>query len=87
MKKQYKNWLIANGYKMFTPAPNYFPSTAYDYLRGVNRVCEYENLSIEGVAKKIDVLLPKYEPSGEMSRSVRCGLRNFARFIKEQKVA
>ncbi len=91
MRKEYKNWLIANGFSLYTPT--YKPSTVYDYLRGLKRVCVEEKLTVEGVAANISTLVMKYQPGGEQSntgrsirRSCRCGLVQFAKFVQSQEV-
>lgn len=57
MTKNFKNWLINNGYKLFTA--NNQPSTVFDYLTGVKYVCQWENKIIEQLADSIseDVML------------------------------
>jgi len=92
MKKTYEMWLEQKGYSYFTPEGR--PSTIYDYLRGLRKVCRYEHLSIEGVAKRVDVLLPQYQQCGKkssigrtISRSVRSSLKQFANFVNEQRCA
>lgn len=57
MTKNFKNWLINNGYKLFTA--NNQPSTVFDYLTGVKYVCQWENKTIEQLADSIseDVML------------------------------
>lgn len=90
MTKDFKNWLINNGYKLFTA--NNQPSTVYDYLIGVKYVCQWENKTVEELANSISEIYPKYADMGEhsvrgrtRSRSVRCGLRQFSKFIAESK--
>lgn len=88
MKKDFKTFLINAGFAVKTI--NGKASTVYDYLRGVKRVCMEENLSIEGVANNIDELVIKYQTSNvgrEISRSVRCGMVQFAKFVNNQKVS
>ena len=90
MTKNFKNWLIENGYKLFTA--NNQPSTIYDYLTGVKYVCEWENKTMDELGESISEILPKYCDMGEhsvrgrmKSRAVRCGLRQFNKFIIELK--
>jgi hypothetical protein len=90
MKKTYKHWLVNNGYAEKTASGR--PSSVYDYIRGLRRVCQQEHLSVEGVAKRIDKLLPKYQPCGKcsnigrsISRSVRSSLAQFRKFVIEQR--
>ena len=90
MNKNFKNWLINNGYKLFTS--NNHPSTIFDYLTGVKYVCQWENKTIEQLAESISEVLPKYCDGGEhyvrgrmKSRACRCGLRQFYKFVIETK--
>jgi hypothetical protein len=92
MQKEYKMFLINAGFSVKTIQGK--SSTVYDYLRGLKRVCQEENLNIEGLAKNIDRLVIKYQPMGEhsnigkqVSRSVRCSLVQFSKFINERKAA
>ena len=92
MKKTYEMWLEQKGYSYFTPEGR--PSTIYDYLRGLKKVCREEKLSIEGVARRIDSLVVVYQQGGKkssigrtISRSVRSSLKQFANFVNEQRCA
>ncbi|MCL1892432.1 MAG: hypothetical protein FWF97_04070 [Alphaproteobacteria bacterium] len=92
MKNEYKLWLEKHGYAYFTA--NARPSTIYDYMRGLKRVCREEKLSVEGVAKRIDSLVSTYQRYGKksnigrtISRSVRSSLVQFGKFVKEREVA
>ena len=92
MNKNFKNWLIGKGYALLTA--NKQPSTVYDYLLGVQYVCNWENKTIEELADSISEIYPKYCDMGEhsvrgrfKSRAVRCGLRQFNQFITELRVA
>ena len=40
MKEQFCQFLINKGYKVVTPSGN--PSTVYDYLKRIDKVCEWE---------------------------------------------
>ena len=92
MTKDFKNWLINNGYALFTA--NKQPSTVFDYIPGIKWVAKWENKTIEQLADSISEIYPKYADMGECcvkgrmkSRAVRCGLRQFNKFIMESKVA
>lgn len=91
MNKNFKNWLINNGYKLFTS--NNQPSTIFDYLTGVKYVCEWENKTMDELADSISEIYPKYCDMGEhsvrgrfKSRAVRCGLRQFNKFVMESRI-
>ena len=56
-------------------------------------MCQWENKTIDELAESISEIYPKYADMGEhsvrgrmRSRSVRCGLRQFSKFIAESKV-
>ena len=90
MIKNFKTWLINNGYALFTK--NNQPSTVYDYLLGIQYVCRWENKTIDELAESISEILPKYCDGGiccvkgrMKSRAVRCGLRQFNKFIVESR--
>lgn len=90
MLKNYKNWLIQNGFSEFTA--NHKPSSVYDYLRGLKFVCSWENKTIEQLADSISEIAPMYCSTGihsirgrMISRSVRCSLKQFNKFISEQR--
>lgn len=91
MTQDFKNWLINNGYALFTA--NKQPSTVFDYITGIKWVAKWENKTIEQLADSISEIYPKYADMGEhsvrgrmRSRSVRCGLKQFSKFIAESKV-
>lgn len=92
MNINFKNWLINKGYAQYTA--NRKPSTVYDYMTGVLYVCKWEQKSIDELADNISSILPKYVNGGEYfvrgrmrSRSVRCGLKAFDKFITESRAA
>ena len=90
MINEFKDWLVGKGFSLFT-AKN-FPSTVFDYLTGIKYVCQWENKTVEELADSISDIYPKYADMGEhsvrgrmKSRAVRCGLRQFNKFIMESK--
>ena len=89
--KQYKSWLQAKGYSLFTA--NQKPSTIFDYITGILWVARWEHKTIEELRDSISEILPRYtigdcSVKGRMkSRSVRCGLRQFNKFILETQAA
>ena len=92
MTKDFENYLINNGYKLFT-AKNQ-PSTVFDYLIAIRWVAKWENKTIDELAESISEIYPKYESTGEhsirgkmRSRSIKCGLRQFHKFVMESKAA
>lgn len=63
MKKGFENFLVKQGYKLTTPSGN--PSTVYDYLKRIDKVCEWESTSWEGLANSIGVIVKVYDVGGE----------------------
>lgn len=91
MLKNYKNWLIQKGYS--TTTQNNKPSTVYDYMTSLVRVCHWESKMVEQLAESISTILPQYtigehSARGRMkSRAVRCSIRAFSKFLIETQVA
>lgn len=86
MKNRFKEYLICNGYKETTPSGN--PSTVYDYIKRIDKICEWENLSWEKLAANIEILLPSYDVGGEKEEygykshnAVINALRRFSEFV------
>ena len=44
MLENFKQYLIEQGYSEFTPSGN--PSTAYDYMKRVEKICDRESITI-----------------------------------------
>ena len=61
-KEQFKNWLIDKGYSEYSKSGH--PSTAYDYPRRIDVICEWESLSWELLAENISTILQKYDIGG-----------------------
>lgn len=57
MVENFKNYLIQKGYSEYTPSGN--PSTVYDYVKRINKICERERISIKQLADNIDVYVNK----------------------------
>ena len=91
MLKLYKNWLIQKGYS--TTTQNNKPSTVYDYMTSLVRVCHWESKTVEQLAESISTILPQYtigehSARGRMkSRAVRCSISAFHKFLLETQVA
>ena len=86
MRDTFKQFLINEGYKEYTPSGNL--STVYDYIKRIDNVCKWEGTDWNSLAKRINNLLPEYEEGGRKSdlgakshNAVRCALRCFKRFI------
>lgn len=87
IKKQFENYLINKGYKQITPSGN--PSTVYDYIKRIDKVCELEDLTWLELANSIIMVLPQYDVGGNKENlgrvshnAVICALRQFSEFIK-----
>ncbi|AWK52782.1 hypothetical protein DIC82_18060 [Clostridium beijerinckii] len=63
MKKQFEEYLVSKGYKQTTPSGK--PSTVYDYIKRIDRVCEWENMTWEQLPDKIQKVLYQYDIGGE----------------------
>ncbi len=89
MINQYKQYLISRKFREFTPSGN--RSTVFDYVGRIQRVCAFEELTLNQLAEKIDEILPQYEFTGEKSmigkrshESVVNALRHFKAFSRLQ---
>lgn len=86
IEKEFEKFLIDSGYKQFTPSGK--PSTVYTYLKSIRRVCDWEGVTIEQLAKNIKDVLPKYDIGGEKEdfgklshSSVINALKRFSEFV------
>jgi hypothetical protein len=90
MKEQFRQFLISKGYRVVTP--NGHPSTVYDYLKRIDKVCELERLdNLTDLAKNITEIRLQYEPNGKKSElgakshnAVICALRQFEEFVNQK---
>ena len=62
MKEQFKAYLTKQGYSITTPAGN--PSTVYDYVKRVNKACEWENTTWTGLASNVNNIAAMYDIGG-----------------------
>lgn len=62
MKEQFKAYLTEKGYSVTNPAGN--PSTVYDYVKRVDKVCEWENTTWTGLAGNINNIVAMYDIGG-----------------------
>lgn len=91
MLENFKKYLVKQGYSEFTPAGN--PSTAYDYMKRVNKICTREAISLKHLADNITFYIEKYGPTGNDSEFGKKSnnafinaLRRFKAFIEVQKM-
>lgn len=89
MLEDFKKYLIDMGYSEFTPSGN--PSTAYDYMKRVNKICSREAITLAHLAENIDLYVEKYGPTGNDSdfgkRSNNAfinALRRFGEFLENK---
>ena len=62
MRYRFKEYLILQGYKTVTPSGK--PSTVSDYLKRIDKVCEYEHMTYEVLASNIDYIVSEYDVGG-----------------------
>lgn len=87
LKEQFEQYLIKAGYSLHTPSGN--PSTVYDYKKRIDKVCEWEGLSWEGLAGRIDTIVSQYDVGGSKEElgnkshnAVINALRRFQDFLR-----
>ena len=85
MKKQFEKYLIDKGYKQLTPSGN--PSTVYDYIKRIDKICEIENINWQQLADNIQTVLEEYDIGGikeelgkKSHNAVINALRRFSEF-------
>ncbi len=66
MKEPFKQYLIKQGYSQWTPNGN--PSTVYDYLKRIERVCEWEGLTWSSISNHISRLVQEYGATGTKAK-------------------
>ena len=87
MREQFKEYLIKEGYKEYTPSG--LPSTVYDYIKRIDFICEEENLlNWNQLAGNVDKYVAMYDVGGrkeflgELShRAVINALKRFRDFL------
>lgn len=62
MLENFKRYLIQQGYSEYTPSGN--PSTVYDYVKRIEKICERERISIKQLGDNIGVYVKKYDTFG-----------------------
>ena len=65
MLEGFKNYLIQEGYSEFTPSGK--PSTVYDYMKRVEKICAKEKITTGKLVENINFYLDKYGPNGNES--------------------
>lgn len=89
MKEQFFDYLESRGYSVATPSGN--PSTVYSYQKWIEKVCEWENTSWEGLARNIGTIVTLYDIGGskqDLGQKSHCtiinALKRFSEFLSEQ---
>ena len=62
MRKQFKDYLIKQGYAVKTPSGK--PSTVYDYIKRIDKVCEIESITWHNLAMNISEVVIQYDSGG-----------------------
>jgi len=89
--KQFQLWMESKGYSKTTKS-NY-PSTIADYSSSLLRISAWEGLTLEQIKDSISDLHQQYTTGihscrGKMrSRSIRCSISAFHKFLIETQVA
>ncbi len=65
LKEKYREYLIKKGYKQVTPSGR--DSTVPDYLRRIDGICEWENITWEKLYENIEYYCSLYEYDGPKS--------------------
>jgi hypothetical protein len=88
MKEQFQDYLIKCGYSVETPSGN--PSTVYDYIKRIDKVCEWERTTWLELAKNISSIISKYDIGGiredlgnKSHRAVINALKRFSEFLAQ----
>lgn len=88
MKKHFEEYLISKGYKQTTPSGH--PSTVYDYVKRIDKICKWESITWEELANNIHDFLLQYDVGGEKEklgkishRAVINALKRFSEFVVE----
>ena len=88
MKKEFENYWILQGYSLTTPSGN--PSTVYDYIKRIDKVCIWENCTWETLATNISNIVRVYDIGGlkenlgnSSHRAVINALKRFRDFLNQ----
>jgi hypothetical protein len=89
MKDSFERYLIEQGYKVTIPAGN--PSTVYDYIKRIDKVCDWENMTWSELANNIGKIVAEYDVGGSKEdygrkshNAVINALRRFYEFVDKQ---
>ncbi len=86
MLENFMTFLIEEGYSEFTPSGK--PSTVYDYVKRVEKICNRENINIKDLYKNIGFYVDRYGPLGNEAEfgmkshnAFICALRKFEEYV------
>jgi len=92
MRQQFEEYLMKRGYSRTTPSGS--PSTVYDYVKRIDKVCEWEETTWQGLARNIQMVLAQYEAGGikedygnQSHRAVINALKRFSEYLSEQQTS
>ncbi len=83
MKNQYKKYLINQGYSITTPSGN--PSTVYDYVKRIEKVCKWEDMTWAELADNIGMIVNQYDIGGSKEDLGRKSHKAFINALKRFK--
>lgn len=90
MKKQFEQYLINKEYATTTKSGR--PSTVYDYLKRIDKVCKRENITWENLFENINDIITLYNIGGSKENlgkkshnSVINALKRFSEFVTSSK--
>lgn len=85
MLEKFKRFLILKGYSEFTPSGH--PSTVYDYIKRIERICKREQISIHQLCENISFYVERYDTFGSEEdfgkrshNAFICALKSFQEF-------
>lgn len=88
MEKDFESYLINRGYKTITEKG--LPSTVYQYIKGINKVCEWEYTTWQSLADNIDLIIPLYDIGGrkehlgnQSNKTIINALKRYREFIRQ----
>ncbi len=91
MRKAFEYFLESRGYSKFTASGA--PSTVYDYIKRIDKVCYFECCTWEELSENIDAVICDYDIGGEKEhignishRAVINALKRFREFVDYQKI-
>jgi hypothetical protein len=62
MLEEFEDYLLEQGYSAYTRKGN--PSTVYDYIKRIQKICIREDISENSLAANISNYVEKYVPKG-----------------------